>query len=353
MGMFPTTALDIDAEFLTGVLGETVEGVTHHPIGNGLVGDSARFEIAYADRNASAPTSIAAKFPAADPTSRATAQAMRLYEREVGFYRNIAPHVATRTPQIYAAEYDAQTSDFLLLMEDLGPAKQGDQLEGCSFEEAMHCVRELAALHGPSYAKTDLIAFEFLKTSDEVRQFLTSGFVGACEAFRTKFGRVLDPKFLDIVARCGEKSAALWDRHSEKHDCIIHGDFRLDNIMFAVRGDSEPMATLDWQTVTSGDPLLDLGYFMGAGIGAELRASHGDALIAEYASALVKQGGPQLSDITGSDGYAHGALRGVVTAVFSAAFVEDNERAKAIFKSMADGSCSLVQEIDALRVLEN
>ncbi len=352
MGSFPAAAAEVDATFLSAILGEQIVSVRHQAIGNGLVGDSARFEISYAGADAKGPASLAAKFPAADPTSRATAQAMRLYEKEVGFYDKIAPHVSIRTPKVYANKFDPGTGDFILLMEDLGPAKQGDQLAGCDFAEAIYAVRSLAALHGPSFERADLINLDFLATNDAVREFTVTGYIGACEAFVVKYEGAIAPDFLQIVAETGEKSAALWqDRPDHKH-CIIHGDFRLDNILFAVRSGAEPMATLDWQTVNAGHPLVDLGYFMGAGIGAALRTEHGDTLIEEYADALVQNGGPLLSDIKESDGYARGALHGVATSVFSAAFVEDNDRARAIFQSMAEGACSLAEEINATRLLE-
>ncbi|MEP2736485.1 MAG: phosphotransferase [Erythrobacter sp.] len=351
MGQFPTHPAAVDAAFLSKVLGAGVARVQHQGIGNGLVGDSARFDITYA-AGSSGPASIAGKFPAADETSAGTAKALRLYEKEVGFYRDIAPHVAIRTPKVYFAEHDPASGDFLLLMEDCGPAEQGDQLAGCTYEQALTCMRELAALHGPSYGKAALTDLPILVTSDEVRAFTSTGYVGACAAFAAKYAGEMTDADLAIVAATGEKSAALWQREPDQIQSIVHGDFRLDNMLFAICGGAEPMVTLDWQTVVAGNPLTDLGYFMGAGIGEELRRKHSDDLIAAYAEALKRHGGPNLTDIETSDGYAHGALHGVTTAVFSAAFVEDNPRAKAIFQSMAQGACSLVRELDALRILE-
>lgn len=352
MGQFPTEPAAVDAAFLSDVLGAEVATVRFQAIGNGLVGDSARFEIAYA-AGSTGPASIAGKFPAADATSRGTAQAMRLYEKEVGFYHDIAPHVAIRTPQIFFAEQDAASGDFLLLMEDCGPAEQGDQLAGCTFDQALTCVRELAALHGPSYGKAALTDLPILTTSDEVRAFASNGYISAAEQFAAKYAGEMSKEDLAVVAVTGEKSESLWRRPEEQYQSIVHGDFRLDNILFAILGGAQPMVTLDWQTLTAGNPLIDLGYFMGAGIGENLRGTHGDALLDAYAEALAMHGGPKLTNIKASQGYARGALHGVATAVFSAAFVEDNPRAKAIFRSMAEGACSLAREIDALRVLEN
>jgi aminoglycoside phosphotransferase (APT) family kinase protein len=43
---------------------------------------------------------------------------------------------------------------------------------------------------------------------------------------------------------------------------IVHGDYRLDNVMFAVGDPSRICAILDWEMCTQGDPLADLGLLM-------------------------------------------------------------------------------------------
>lgn len=352
MAQFPTSAKTLDAAFLSKVLGSSVSDFSSKPIGAGLVGDSARISIRYAS-NCDGPETIAAKFPAADAHSRSTATAMQLYEKEVGFYRNLASHIGTRVPTTHFAAYNSETGDFLLLMEDCGPAENGDQLAGCTLAQARVAVRELARLHGPTYERSEILELPFLRASEAVRSFAAAGYPGASEAFSNKYSGRIDRELLDYIARLGRYSETLFAAPPPTGPCVVHGDFRLDNILFSIRGGTEPMVTLDWQTISRGDPLTDLGYFMGAGIGTELRRSHEAEMLELYRAQLIEQGGPDLGDIRHAPGYARGAVHGIATAVFSAAFVEHNDRSEAIFQSMAVGAAELARELDSFRFLES
>ena len=52
--------------------------------------------------------------------------------------------------------------------------------------------------------------------------------------------------------------AAHRPQHSDS--TVVHGDYRLGNVMFADRTPPEITALLDWEMATLGDPLADLGY---------------------------------------------------------------------------------------------
>ena len=351
MADFPVSPEQLGTAYLSRILDAQVADFTWAPIGAGLVGDSARINLTYAPGH-TGPPSIAAKFPAADPTSLATARMLKLYEKEVGFYSTVAPHVAIRTPAVYCAQWDGETGDFLLLMEDLAPAEQGDQLESCNFAQASAAITQIAALHGPTYGNAALLGLPCVQPEPQARAFAAAHYKAATEKFCALYAGRMEPALLDICAQLGARSSALFSDAPPAGPCIIHGDFRLDNILFDINGGAEPMATLDWQTLAAGDPLVDVGYFMGAGIAPDLRRSHEAQLLALYRAELARHGGPQLSDQAMHEGYARGALHGISTAVFSAAFVEHNDRSEAIFLSMAQGAAELTRDLDALAILE-
>ena len=130
----------ITSEWLSGVLGSDVELVGSTRIGDGLVGMNLRLELG---ATGGVPDRLIAKLPSPDPTSRATGIALRNYEREVKFYNEIQPTVDIRVPHCHFADWNETTGDFVLVMEDMAPAEQGDQIAGCSVAEAEAAAKRL------------------------------------------------------------------------------------------------------------------------------------------------------------------------------------------------------------------
>jgi aminoglycoside phosphotransferase (APT) family kinase protein len=64
------------------------------------------------------------------------------------------------------------------------------------------------------------------------------------------------------LAAVGEVAAWLEARLPESPPAtVVHGDFRLGNVMYADRTPVSLIAIFDWEMATLGDPLADLGYF--------------------------------------------------------------------------------------------
>ena len=121
-------------------------------------------------------------------------------------------------------------------------------------------------------------------------------------------------------------------------------------MLFDIRGGSEPIAVLDWQTVAVGSGLTDVGYLLGCGIGDALRCEAETELLDLYCAEMTARGVPLTREEVWDD-YRLGALHGVSTAVFSTAFVERTGRGDANFLSMARGACALALEHDSLGLL--
>jgi hypothetical protein len=327
----------------------TVTAFRWEPIGTGQVGDSVRFHLTY-DRAGAGPATLAGKFPAADQTSRGTAAAFGLYAKEVGFYRELRHHLSVRAPQVIAAEIAPDGIDFILLFEDLGPARGGNQIAGCTAADARAGVVQAAAIHAPSWGNAEILATDWLQTKPEVSAQVQALYPNAQAIFRERYADSLDPAFMAICDDLAE-AGPLWFGRDLAPQCLIHGDFRLDNMLFDIKGGSEPIAVLDWQTVALGNGMTDIGYFLGTGIGDELRRAHEGELLDLYCAEMTARGVSLTRDAIWDD-YVIGALHGVSTAVFSAAYVERTPRGDANFLSMARGGCALALQHGSLAKLK-
>ena len=345
MADFPSHPDDITPGWLTdrlrvaGVIGESAITAIHwEPIGTGQVGDSARLHLTY-DRPGTGPATIAGKFPAADAMSRGTAGAFGLYAKEVGFYRELASQLDVRVPQVLAAEIADDGVEFILLFEDLGPARGGNQLESCTHADAQAAMRQAAALHAPSWENQAIIGADWLHPREGQIDQVKALYKNAQVSFRERYAGTLEPEYMAVCEQLNE-AADHWFGRDGSPKCLLHGDFRLDNMLFDIKGGTEPIAVLDWQTVAVGNALTDIGYFMGTGIGNALREEHEDRLLDLYCAEMSARGVPLAREEIW-DNYVLGALHGVSTAVFSAAYVERTERGDANFLSMARGGCAL------------
>ena len=336
----------IDAAWMTSTLqasGDLPHGqvtlVQSRPVGNGLVGDSFRFELAYADAPQGAPASVIGKFPAADAASRASGAGLRLYLREVGFYRDIAQTVDISTPRPIYADIDPETHDFTLILEDLGPARAGDQLEGCSVEDAATALREAAALHAPRWGDASLLQIEWLNPSNnEMNGQVATALPMVVAAFKDRYQGQLEPECLAIVDRLPSAVIAM-QGVTDFPVTLQHADFRLDNILFDIHGGTRRMGTLDWQTITLGPALTDVSYFLSAGLSPETRREHERDLVGLYHAELTRRGVRDYPVEAAWHDYKRFAVHGVLMGVFSAMAVERTERGDALFLKMTRGGC--------------
>ncbi len=272
-----------------------------------------------------------------------------LYRKEVEFYRQAAPSLDVRVPTVHFAEVSEDGAGFVLLFEYLGPARQGDQIAGCEIADARRAIEQAAAVHAPSWNRADLLEAEWIQPPADLGERINSIYPQAQALFRERYAGLLEPELMQICDELADNATA-WFGRSEAPQCIVHGDFRLDNMLFGIRAGAEPIAILDWQTVTVGKAMTDIGYFLGCGIG-NLSQKHEAELLDLYLSEMSRRGVTLANDDIWHD-YRLGILHGVSTAVFSAAFVERTERGDANFLSMARGACALAAKHDSIAALK-
>ena len=333
----------VDGPWLTevlryaGVLGDAaVAAVEGQRIGTGQMGQNVAFSLTYDRPAPGAPRSVVGKFPTPEPKSRAAAKTFRTYEREVGFYQEIAATVDIRVPACYLADIDLDTGDFVLLLEDLRPAVQGDQLGGCSLDQAMLAMDELSALHAPRWGDPALAQIEWLGQYDDAQPNgqIRSVYQGLWPGFVAQYASVLTADALALGELFGASMTG-WRRSWAPPYCVTHGDYRLDNMLFGSERGGYPLATVDWQTVGHGPGIMDAAYFIGNGLRVPDRRAHEMDLLKRYHDGLGARGVDYEWSRCLAE-YKRATLSGVLMTVIASQVVACDERGVAMFAAMAE-----------------
>ncbi len=152
---------DLTVEWCNAALARTTGGagrvvdVRTEAVGTGQVADTVRLHLTYEPPGAG-PATLVAKVPASEETSRTGARLTGTYEIEASFYRDLAPVLPVRTPYCHHAAHDPVTDAYVVLLEDVAPARQGDQMAGCPVADVAAAIDELVLLHGPRWGDESL-----------------------------------------------------------------------------------------------------------------------------------------------------------------------------------------------------
>ena len=150
---------DITADWLAHALRAPVQAVTVEQIGTGQTGASFRLRL---DAGDELPPTLVAKTAAGDRPQRERVGPG--YRNEVGFYTVFRDRVQIRTPRCWHAEISDDNCSFVLLLDDLAPARPGVQVDGCTVDQAGDALRNLAGLHAPVWNDPTLSGDQLLST---------------------------------------------------------------------------------------------------------------------------------------------------------------------------------------------
>lgn len=312
-----------------------MRGYESQRIGTGQLGQCIRYELDLADQDGSAPRHLVGKFPSDDPASRQTGVMLRNYRKEVAFYSELQSRVGIRTPRCYFAAIEGDGPEHMLLLEDLAPAVQGEQLTGCSPAVARAAVQELVGLHAPTWCDQSLRGIEWLgEPNDMTVQIGRALYRAQLPAFLTRFGARLEADEAAIIERAADSKGPPFEPLGDVFG-LVHVDYRLDNLLIDESHTPPAVAVVDWQSLTLGNPLSDVAYFLGAGLPSELRAAEEREIVAAYHRALGEAGvGGYPWERCWSD-YRRGVFAGFAVTVVASVMVQQTERGDEMFTAMA------------------
>lgn len=276
---------------LTGDTAVTTFEISPVGAGIGLLGLVMRVHLTYEGSGGSpGPATVVVKFAHPVAENRAIAMNTRMYEREVGFFNDIASSVDVPKPMCHFAAVDTATGENIVVLEDLGAYRVGDQVLGIDRAGIDLIIDALIPLHVAFWGRTDgeLLADAMRVDSSYVEPFLPS-LLGTWERGVELFAQAIAPEVLPHVGRYVEAMRGLHHQMGQRTQTLVHGDVRLDNVMFG-SGDQHPVMLIDWQAIMVSNPMHDISYLMSQSVEVEVRVTHERAVVERYHAAVCAAG---------------------------------------------------------------
>jgi aminoglycoside phosphotransferase (APT) family kinase protein len=341
---------DLTAPWLTDVLrtsgvNASVSDVAVTAVGTGQMASCYRATPSYGE--GAGPEHLIVKLPAPDPTVRASGATT--YRAEVRFYQQIAPGLDLPVPRSYFADVDVERAAFTLVLADMAPAAPGDQLTGCTPEQAEAAAVAIAGLHAGTWCDPTLGDQDWLIPSfAEMAPYMGPMLQETVDTFASK--RTLAPATIDVFRRFAADFEN-WATGRPLPWSLLHNDYRLDNLLFAPAGtDLPPVTVLDWQSLSTGLPLRDVAFLLGTGLEPEVRRAHERRIVSAYHQELLQRGVSAYDAERCWDDYRHGLFHGPLICLLGDAIAAPTERGVEMFTVMAERTAAAIQDVDAFDV---
>jgi aminoglycoside phosphotransferase (APT) family kinase protein len=141
-----------------------------------------------------------------------------------------------------------------------------------------------------------------------------------------------------------------WQLRRSAPFSLVHGDYRLDNLMFPPVGDD--VVAVDWQTVTVALPARDLSYFIGTSLPVKQRRAAEHLLVQSYYEELRARGIKEYGFERCFGDYRFGQLQGPMITVLGCMTSSGRSReADDMFLAMATRSCAAIRDLGSLSAL--
>jgi aminoglycoside phosphotransferase (APT) family kinase protein len=344
----PVTPAQITAAWLGSVLDVEISSVRVEAIGTGQSAATYRITPTYT-RPCGDPPSFVAKLPSQHQEVR---ERVALgYRAEHAFYTHVAGTVSVPLPRVYHCDISGDGTEFVLLMSDLTPGVPGDQLRGCDRAEARLAVEALAGLHGPRWCDPAWLSLDgvtmpkpdadIARGMGQVAQFTLDKTLSGLGDRISPRDRATLIDSIQLVER--------WLGLNPHRFCLLHSDFRLDNLLFDPVG--TVVTVVDWQTIAVGLPARDLAYFLGTSLVPELREEAERDLVEAYHRRLLHHGVADYSAAKCWTDYRIGMLQIPMLTTFGYAFAAATDRGDDMMLTMISRGCRAIRRLETLELI--
>ncbi|MGY9074199.1 MAG: phosphotransferase [Acidimicrobiales bacterium] len=325
----PQSTAELTAKYLTKTVGPkygggTVTAVSTEQIGQGIgfMGELQRCHLQWSGASADAPSSVIAKLPAQPGNNRSLGEALQAYAREIRVYSGLRDDLGIPMPAYMYSEMDpnrapwlervfvflfdklplagvswllnrliklsgTQLRRYLLIMEDISDARPPSQEAGGTIDDAVAGLQVLARFHATNWmAQAKVDAEPILWSIGRTPKVVQASYSRNRDKFMERFGSLLGPARITKMDQVQANTPELIGQLAAAPWTLIHGDYRLDNLLFRPNGD---VVVVDFQGVGTGRAGWDVAYFITTALEPHHRVEE-EQLLRAYHEALVGEG---------------------------------------------------------------
>ena len=308
--------------------------------GRGFIGVVARGDVSYQGGQAEsrhAPATLIAKLVSADPAIHERMNRYGGYERETLFYKELAAESGIPLPECYYGRFDSKSGLSVLLLEDLSGLREGDEITGCTPNEAVSVAQYLARLHARWWNDQRLRGLDWLIKPPSPERAVRSQeeYRAAWNQSADRLAEIFPSEVFAIAERFGRKLAEYLISSAPRDVTLNHGDCHLGNTFFRDDVNQEGVVLIDWQAAGVRRPASDLAYFLQGSLVIDDRRKHEESLLSCYRESLAEGGvtGYTRDALVGD--YRRGLLMSLLESVFAVANLDmDDARDGALLKTI-------------------
>lgn len=250
----------------------------------GLLSSVVRVGIEYDRKEENAPSSVVVKIEPEEGDFINFNNEFRAFQREIKFYREVAPNIPIRLPKFYYAVDEPPA--YSLVLEDLSNYSAGDQVVGMHKQQVQSVVKQIAKVHSAYWNNEALSELGWMPKTNGV----SLNFAENWPSFVKNYGFCLD----DRAIKLGDKLSGSIDwKNSEiekRPQTIVHSDLREDNIMFGPLGSEDATIILDWQLAIRSVGAMDIARLIGGSEIPKERKGHQFEILKIWYDTLLKEG---------------------------------------------------------------
>jgi len=351
----PTMLEELRAEWFTEGLRDTglltratVAAIDVSPIGleHGFLSTVGRVRLTYDSPAPDAPDTVVVKLEPNTGAMRDFGDELHAFEREIRFYREVAPTAPIPLAQLYFASTDPP--DFAMAMEDLSFARPGDQVAGLHASQIHRAAESMRRLQGRYWGDEALEPLAWMPLDNGVGV----DFDEQWPSFVEHFGHCLEPAGKELGHRLVGQMSWVDAEIASRPRTIVHTDLRADNLMLGEEGTAEEVLILDWQIAIRSMGAFDVARLMGGSELPEERHGHQLEVLRSWHRAVTGAGAGGYSWDEALRDLRLGALSALGYPVhFHAGVLDATGRAMAVVEAMCRRLFDSAVEMDAGSVL--